>query len=163
MTSMTCPNCRTEHAARYCPNCGAPGLPESAFAPPQPQPTGAPAMRQATTLVESRDTRNWAMAAHLTGLAGLVVPFGNVLGPLVVWLIKRDESSLVDREGKEALNFQISMTIYAMISAVLIFLLIGLVLLPVVGILDLVFTIVAAVKTANGEQYRYPLTIRFLK
>ena len=163
MTTMICPNCRTEHAARFCPNCGAPGLPDTAFVPPQPQASGAPAARQVSTLVESRDARNWAMGAHLSGLAGLFIPFGNVIGPLVVWLIKRDESSLVDREGKEALNFQISMTIYAMISALLIFVLIGILLLPVVGILDVVFTIVAAVKTSNGEQYRYPLTIRFLK
>jgi uncharacterized Tic20 family protein len=159
---MHCPNCGTEHTARFCPNCGAPGVPESAFAQPQRQPAGTPAARPPVAL-EARDARNWAMGAHLSGLTGLFIPFGNAIGPLVVWLIKRDESALVDREGKEALNFQISMTIYAMISALMIFVLIGILLLPVVGILDVVFTIVAAVKTSNGEQYRYPLTIRFLK
>ncbi|HTD36062.1 MAG TPA: DUF4870 domain-containing protein [Candidatus Limnocylindrales bacterium] len=103
------------------------------------------------------------MGCHLSALAGLVIPLGNLIGPLVCWLVKRNESPLVDRNGKESLNFQLSMTIYMIISTVLIFVLIGIPLLFVVAILDLVFSIIAAVKTNNGEDYRYPLTIRFFR
>ncbi len=102
------------------------------------------------------------MAAHLSALAGIIVPFGNVIGPLIAWLVKRDQSPLVDREGKEALNFQISMTIYMLVSALLIFAFIGVPLLLVVCVMDLILTIVAAIKTSSGESYRYPFTIRFL-
>jgi hypothetical protein len=108
--------------------------------------------------------RTWAMLCHLLGLCGLTgIPLGNVLGPLVMWLIKKDESALVDREGKKALNFQISMAIYGLVVAVLCFVLIGFLLLPVLLVLWLVFTIMAAVKTSNGEDYTYPLTIGFFK
>ncbi len=103
------------------------------------------------------------MLCHLTALAGVIIPFGNLLGPLIVWLVKRDESSLVDREGKESLNFQISMSIYAIVSSLLILLLIGIPMLVIVGLVDIILTIVASVKTANGESYTYPLTIRFLR
>jgi hypothetical protein len=102
------------------------------------------------------------MGCHLSALLGLIVPFGNLIGPLIFWLVKRDQSPLVDREGKEALNFQISMTLYMLVSGVLIFVLIGIPLLFLVAILDLIFTVVAAVKVSSGETYRYPLTIRFL-
>ncbi len=103
------------------------------------------------------------MLCHLTALAGVIIPFGNLLGPLIVWLVKRDESSLVDREGKESLNFQISMSIYAIVSSLLILLLIGIPMLVIVRLVDIILTIVASVKTANGESYTYPLTIRFLR
>ncbi len=103
------------------------------------------------------------MLCHLTALAGVIIPFGNLLGPLIVWLVKRDESPLVDREGKESLNFQISMSIYAIVSFLFIVLFIGIPMLVIVGLVDLILTIVATVKTANGESYVYPLTIRFLR
>jgi uncharacterized protein len=146
---MTCPACATQTTASSCPNCG------TALAPY----AGGPI----TTVAEPADARNWAMGCHLSALAGLIVPLGNIIGPLVCWLVKRDQSPLVDRNGKEALNFQLSMTIYSIISALLIFVLIGIPLLFVVAILDVVFAIIAAVKTSNGEEYRYPLTIRFFR
>jgi hypothetical protein len=104
------------------------------------------------------------MLCHLSALAGLVIPsLGHLIGPLVVWLVKKDTIPQVDVEGKESINFQLSMTIYALISSALIWVLIGIPLLIVVALTDVVLTIVAAVKTSRGELYRYPFTIRFLK
>jgi hypothetical protein len=88
---------------------------------------------------------------------------GNIVGPLVIWQLKKDEHPFVDQQGKEALNFQISITIYALISVVLFFICIGPFLLAAVGVIDLVFLLIAAVKANNGQSYRYPLTIRFIK
>lgn len=112
----------------------------------------------------NRDARMWAMFSHLAGLAGFVMPaVGCVVGPLVVWLIKKEEFPFVDEQGKEAVNFQISMFIYAFVAGLLWFVCIGIVLLPLVGIIDIVFLIVAAIKANDGQHYRYPLTIRFIK
>jgi uncharacterized Tic20 family protein len=88
---------------------------------------------------------------------------GNIVGPLIIWLIKRDEMSFVSDQGREALNFNISMTIYMMVAGVLIFVLIGIPLMIVLGIAWLVLTILAAVKANEGVAYRYPLTLRLVK
>jgi len=112
----------------------------------------------------SKDEQNWAMICHLSALAGFLIPFGNIFGPLIVWLIKRGEMPLVDRNGKEALNFQITVAIAIAICIPLMFILIGIPLMFIVGIGALVLTIMAAVKVSNGNfDYRYPLTIRLLK
>ena len=111
----------------------------------------------------SQDEKTWAMLCHLSALAGLVIPVGNIVAPLVVWLIKKDEMPLVDDQGKEALNFQLTI-MFAMIAAgILTFLCIGALLMPVIMVLDLVFSIIACVKASNGEDYRYPLCIRLVK
>jgi uncharacterized Tic20 family protein len=103
------------------------------------------------------------MACHLSALAGFVVPgLGHVLGPLIVWLAKRGDSSEIDANGKEALNFQISMLIYNIVAGVLCLVLIGFVLLAVLHILNVVFVILAAVKANEGQVYRYPLTLRLI-
>ena len=104
-----------------------------------------------------------AVVMHLLGFAGFVFPFGNIVAPLILWLVKRPESPLLDRTGKEVLNFQISYTIYVAVAGVLCFVLIGFLILPVIFILWVVLMVVAAVKTGNGEEYRYPLTIRILQ
>jgi len=121
--------------------------------PPQnPQP---PALRQDRTL---------DVTCHFLSFAGLIgIPFGNILGPLVLWAIKKDEMPSVNEHGKESINFQISMTIYTIIAGLSILLAIGIVLLPAIIVLNLVLVIIAGVKAANGEFYRYPLTIRFIK
>ncbi|MBT8136861.1 MAG: DUF4870 domain-containing protein [Gammaproteobacteria bacterium] len=112
----------------------------------------------------SKDERTWAMLTHLSALTAFFTGgFGAIIGPLVVWLIKKDEMPFVDDQGKEALNFQITMLIATIVSAVLVLVLIGFLMLVVVGIFDLVMVIIAAVKANDGEQFRYPLTIRFLK
>ncbi|OGA25074.1 MAG: orotate phosphoribosyltransferase [Betaproteobacteria bacterium RIFCSPLOWO2_02_FULL_67_26] len=112
----------------------------------------------------SKEEQNWAMYCHLAALAGFVVPLGNVLGPLIVWLIKKDTMPLVDQHGKEALNFQITVLIAFIISALLTLVLIGFLLLFVVGIGALVLTIMAAVKVSNGQlDYKYPFALRLIK
>ena len=101
---------------------------------------------------------------HFLALAGLVgIPFGNIIGPLILWLIKRDEMPSVGDHGKESLNFQISMTIYTIAAGLSVLAVIGIVLLPAVIIVNLIFVIIAGVKASNGEFYRYPLSIRFIK
>jgi len=110
----------------------------------------------------TKDERMWAMLCHLFALAGFIIPFGNVIGPLVGWLIKKEESEFVNDQGKEAVNFQISMTIYIIISAFLVVVLIGIPLLIGLAIFDLIMIIVAAIKANDGVKYRYPLTIRLI-
>lgn len=116
-----------------------------------------------TSQLSEKDARTWGMACHLAGLAMFVpIGFGQIIGPLVVWLVKRDEHPFVDEQGKEALNFQISMTIYMLVAGIITCWLAGLGIVVVV-IVDIVFLIMAATKANNGESYRYPLTIRFIK
>ncbi|GAB6935217.1 DUF4870 domain-containing protein [Calditerricola yamamurae] len=110
-----------------------------------------------------KQARLWATVCHLAALVGYIIPMGHVLGPLVVWLLKRNDSPFVDDQGKEALNFQLSLTIYGMIAALLVFVLIGLPLLLALMVIQVVFVIVAAVKANEGQAYRYPMTIRFFK
>lgn len=102
------------------------------------------------------------MACHLAAFAGWVIPLGWILGPLIVWLIKRNEFPFVDEQGKEAVNFQLSVIIYGIVAGILCLLLIGFVLLIALAIFQIVLVIVATVKVSNGEHYRYPLTIRFI-
>jgi len=112
----------------------------------------------------NKDARMWAMICHLAGLAGLVVPVvGCIVGPLIVWQIKKEEFTFVDEQGKEAVNFQISMLIYGIVAGLLCFACVGFVLLPAVALFDLIFLLIAAVKANDGHHYRYPLTIRFIK
>jgi len=104
------------------------------------------------------------MLCHLLALCGLLgVPFGHIIGPLVIWLIKREESPFIDACGKEALNFQISMTLYIIVSALLAFVIIGFILLPAILLINLVLTIIASIKASEGTFYQYPLTIRFIR
>jgi hypothetical protein len=111
-----------------------------------------------------KQIRNWGMLCHLCALVWVIgVPLGNIAGPLIIWLLKKNDDPFIDEQGKESLNFQISMTIYACIAGILCFVLIGIPLLILVGVADLILTIVAAVKVSNAEPYRYPLTIRFFR
>ena len=113
---------------------------------------------------EERQERNWGMVCHLSAFVGLIgVPFGNVLGPLVVWLLKRNDSPYVDAQGKESPNFQISMTLYAIVSVILMFVLIGFVLFPILMVAWLVLVIIASVRASSGELYHYPVTLRLVK
>jgi hypothetical protein len=111
----------------------------------------------------TQDEKTFGMLAHLSALSGVIIPFGNIIGPLIIWMMKKDQSWFVSEQGKEALNFQISITIYMIISGVLIFVLIGILLMPLVGLFALVMTVIAALKANQGEMYRYPLSIRLIK
>jgi len=113
--------------------------------------------------MDPKQEKTMAMLCHLSALAGFFIPFGNVVGPLIVWLIKKDESALVDENGKKALNFQISITIYAIVAAALIAVGIGLILLPAIGIFSLVMIILNSIKANKGEPTEYPLSIQLIK
>jgi uncharacterized Tic20 family protein len=122
----------------------------------------APGMTGAIEL--TKDAKMWAMFCHLAGLARFApIPFAGIIAPLIIWQIKKDEHPFVDYNGKEAVNFQISVAIYLLVAILLIFVVIGVVLLPAVAVFNIVFLIIAAVKANNGEHYEYPLSIRFIK
>lgn len=109
-----------------------------------------------------KESRTWGMLAHLSTFAGYVIPFGNIVGPLAIWIAKRDQMEFVDDQAKEALNFQISMTIYIIISIILCFVLIGIPLLIGLGLFNAIITIVAGIRANEGVRYRYPLRISFI-
>ena len=120
---------------------------------PPPAPAGAP----------SAEEKQWALFAHLSALIGYLIPFGSIIGPLIIWQIKKNEMPFVDDQGKEALNFQITMAIAAVICIVLMVVLIGFLLIWIVALVDLVFIIIAAIAANNGQAYRYPVCLRLIK
>lgn len=109
------------------------------------------------------EEKNIALLCHLSAFAMLVLPLGNVVGPLVVWLLKKDTSPVIDMEGKESLNFQITVTIAAAIAGILSFVLIGIPLLIAIGVGNIVLIVLAAVDVSNGKPYRYPFNLRLIK
>jgi len=113
--------------------------------------------------MDEKQERMWAMLCHLGVFAGYIIPFGHIIAPLVIWLTKKEESPLVEDQGKESLNFQISLTIYYFVAALLTLVVIGVVLLIGLVIFNIVIVIIAGMKANNGEKYRYPITIRFIK
>lgn len=111
----------------------------------------------------TNDEKTWATIVHLSALAGYILPIFTVIAPLIIWLVKRNEMPFVDDQGKEALNFQITMLFAFIVSFLLMFILIGFFLLVIVGVTDLILIIVAAVHANRGEYYRYPFTLRIIK
>ena len=123
---------------------------------PLPPPPPAPAT--------SSDIRTWCVLCHAAALLGLFFHFlGHILGPLIVWLVKRGDSPEVDAHGKESLNFQISMLIYDAIAAILCIVLIGIPILIALWVLNTVLVIIASIQASEGKFYRYPITIRLIK
>lgn len=110
----------------------------------------------------SNEEKNWAMLCHLGGLVHFI-PFGQIIAPMIIWLVKKDDLPFVDDQGKEALNFQISMFIYYLICIPLIFIVIGIFMLISLGVINLVLVIIAAVKAGQGEAFRYPLSLKLVK
>lgn len=129
----------------------------------QPPIPPFPGDRSSPNFLSQPDERMWAMLTHLSSLTGLFTVVGSLVGPLIVWQIQKDKSAFVDYHGKEAVNFNITMAIAFGVSFLLFILLIGLVLIWIVGAVWFIFTIIAAIKANNGEHYRYPLTIRFIR
>ena len=111
----------------------------------------------------SKDERTWAMLSHFSALCMFIFPFGNILAPLIIWLIKKEEMSFVEDQAKEVLNFQISMTIYLIGSLILIILLIGIPILIGLVIFNVIITIIAGIKANDGKCYRYQLNLRLIK
>ena len=113
--------------------------------------------------VLSETEKNWAMLCHLSAFAGFFFPFGGIIGPLVCWLSKRDDSEWVNINGRAALNFQLSMLLYIILMVPLCFIIIGIPLIAALGILKVVCIIIASIKSAKGEYFRYPLVIPFIQ
>ena len=107
--------------------------------------------------------RNWAMFCHLSAFAGFFFPFGGIVGPLVCWLSKRDESVWIYFNGRDSLNFQLSILLYMTLAIPLCFILIGFPIIGVLIILKVICIIIASVRAANGESFRYPLAIPFIQ
>ncbi len=137
------------------------------YAPPPPPPEG-----NLTGI--SAEQRQWAMFAHLSAIAGAVLTsgiggWGTFLGPLIIWLLKKDTMPFVEDQAKEALNYNITIAIVFFALWVLVFITLGigfLIAIPawvVIGVAWLVFTIIAAIKSNEGVAYRYPFTLRLVK
>ena len=108
------------------------------------------------TTAPSRDDCNMGMLCHLLSL------FANVLGPLIIWLMKKDESEYVNYHGIQAINFQITMIIVYFLCVPLVFVFIGLAILPIAVLLNMVFSVIAAMAAQKGERYEYPFSFKFL-
>ena len=124
-----------------------------------PPPAGAP----------SAEERQWGLFGHLSSLSGLIVPFGNLIGPLILWLIKKDTMAFASDQAKEALNFNITLLIIGVALFLLTLITFGIgifITVPLgvlLGIAWLVLTIIGAMKANDGEAYRYPFTLRLVK
>ncbi len=117
-------------------------------------PTPPPALPASAV---TQDEKTLGIVMHVLCLVGFPI-----IGPLIIWLIKKEQSQYLDSQGRELLNFQISYLIYAFAAFLLCFVLIGFVLLPVIAIAMIVLTIIGIVSAAEGKVYRFPLTIRML-
>jgi uncharacterized protein len=115
------------------------------------------------TGLPTQDERTWGMLAHLTAFCGFLVPLGSVIGPLIVWLVKRDQSAFVADQGKEALNFNISVLVAAVVCIALAWILIGILLGVGLFVFWLAMTIIAGIKASEGVRYRYPYALRLVK
>jgi uncharacterized protein len=113
--------------------------------------------------LQTAEEKQMGMFLHLSQLANVIIfPLGIIL-PIVIWQMQKDKMPALDAHGKEAVNWMISETIYLIVSIIALFLIIGIVLLPVVALLGIIFPIIGAVKANNGELWRYPLAIKFIK
>lgn len=173
---MTCPNCghANDAGAAFCAECGTalrspagPAAPAAVSGAPGARLTGPPHW---PAVAPDRASRLWAMGAHLSALAGGFM--GGVpafLGPLVVWLIRKDDDPFAAAHGRAALNFNLSVLLYAVALVVLTIFTLGLgaiVAIPlgmVLGLAWLILSIVGTVRAGNDEVYRYPLTIPFVR
>ena len=116
-----------------------------------------------TTTSTSSSVRMWCMLAHATALVGFLVPVaGHIVGPLIIWLAKRNDSPQIDDHGKESINFQISMLIWYCVAGLLCLILIGIPILILLHLLNIIFVIVASIQASEGKLYRYPLSLRLI-
>lgn len=146
---MLCSKCGSEMGASegVCGQCGS-------------TPSTVPAGSSGDLTVINE--RRWAMGAHLSGLAGGLFPGLNIVAPVVIWQMKKD-SPYIAQAAMEAANFQIAVTAYLIVAGLSMFVLIGFLLTPLLGLAAFVLMILAAVKANNGEQYTYPYIFRVIK
>jgi uncharacterized Tic20 family protein len=157
------------------PASAPPPPPDAAMLNPNPTPpaepipygtgTGGPTGYPGPYIGPAPDAnaKQKGMLCHILSLAGIIVPFGNLIGPLIIWQVKKAEHPFIDDQGKESVNFQILISIALIVSALLICVVVGFFLLPIVGLAGLILGILGGVKANNGEAYRYPFNIRFIK
>jgi uncharacterized Tic20 family protein len=130
----------------------------------EPSESAARQKEYQTTMTASQlspsEEKTWAMFTHFASLSGGFIPFGNIVGPVIVWTLKKNESDFVDRHGKNSVNFRISLMIWLLCCIPLCF---GIPLVVGLGILGVVYTIINGIRASNGEESHYPLTIRFVK
>jgi len=107
--------------------------------------------------------RNWAMLCHLSAFAGFFFPFGGIIGPIICWLSKKDESAWVNENGKASLNFQLSMLLYIVLAIPLCFIVIGIPIIIILGTLKVICIIIASIKASQGQSFKYPLLIPFIQ
>jgi uncharacterized Tic20 family protein len=110
-----------------------------------------------------QETRLWAMLLHLSVFAGYALPIAGLVAPVVIWQVRKVDLPQIDVHGKIVVNWIISMALYGAVSILLVFVLIGIPLLILLGLLGLVFPIIGGIKASNGEAWHYPLSIQFLK
>lgn len=115
-----------------------------------------------TSMSESEE-RNWSLFSHLGMVAGMVIPLGSILLPLIAWQVNKDKSEFITDHAKEALNFQLTMLIIYIGCALLCIILIGFPLLFIAFVMDIVYSIKGAIKASNGEYYDYPFNFRIIK
>ncbi len=109
------------------------------------------------------EARRLAVFCHLAGFAGFIIPFGGVIGPLAMWIANRESHPFVDQQGREALNFQLSLLVYMLLSFALVLILIGLLMIPLLFVFQICMMVIAAVRVSDGQDFRYPLTLRFIR
>ena len=113
--------------------------------------------------LQTNEERQMGMFVHLSQLLNFIIPLGGVIGPIVLWQIKKEEMPAIDAHGKMVVNWLISSLIYVVVSGILTIVLIGFLGLLAVGLMGVVFPIIGGIKANNGELWEYPLTIKFLK
>jgi uncharacterized Tic20 family protein len=148
-------------ASQAAPQDAAQGAPQSGYPPPPPPPPTYVVQPAGNRPLFGMAENTYLMLLHLSQLLGFLLPGVGFAAPIILWALNKDANPRVDAAGKQIFNFLISFAIYGIAAGVLVILLIGLLLLPAVGIVAFVFIIVAAVKANNGEVWDYPLTIKF--
>lgn len=118
-------------------------------------------MEEVRSLTETE--RNWAMLCHLSAFTGFFFPFGGIIGPLICWLTRKDESAWVNENGKASMNFQLSILLYIVLVIPLCFIIIGIPIIAFLFILKVVCIIIASVRAGKGERFKYPVTIPFIQ
>jgi uncharacterized Tic20 family protein len=118
-------------------------------------------MEEIKTYTQSE--RDWAMFCHLSAFAGYFFPFGGIIGPIICWISRKDGSAWVDANGKASLNFQISMLLYTVLVIPLCIIIVGIPILVGLMVLEAVCIIVASIRAARGEVFKYPISIPFIQ
>lgn len=113
--------------------------------------------------IPNEQTRQWAMFLHFSQLAGFVAPGAGFVAPIIIWQVKKTEMPELDVHGKMVLNWMLSALIYGIVGGILCLVLIGVPLLIILGLLCVIFPIIGGIKANNGERWKYPLVIEFVK